>query len=187
MSENIYRKARIPLHYPLVFLLNVLLIIALEVLLLYPTPAPLTEALLREQAPAYSAAVIRNHTESADITWYLVEREPEVLEVVPLRKHIFLQTRGRLLTDQITPVSAEAAHVEITTRAGIGGSTVMIGTEVEPWADEHSDYPLQMRSKYSRSHLGANGGAAVGGKYVLLGIALSLLEGILWHKIRGNI
>lgn len=177
MSENIYRRARLPLHYPLVFLMNVLLIIALEVLLFYPTSLPLTDS-------ALSGSVIRNATESGTITWYLVETEADTLHLVPVRKHVFIHSRGKLLTSQIVDIPADTEYMEVTTLAGIGGSTVKIGTEVEPWADEQSDYPIQMRSKYSRTYLGANGTGAVAGKYFLLGVLLSLLESFLWNKIK---
>lgn len=177
MSENIYRRARLPLYYPLVFLMNVLLIIALEVLLFYPTSLPLTDSDL-------SGSVIRNATESGTITWYLVETEADTLQLVPVRKHVFIHSRGKLLTGQIVDIPADTEYMEVTTLAGIGGSTVKIGTEVEPWADEPSEYPIQMRSKYSRTHLGTNGGAAVAGKYFLLGVLLSLLESFLWNKIK---
>lgn len=45
-------------------------------------------------------------------------------------------------------------------------------------------YPLQMRSKYSRTHMGANGQYAAG-VYFLLPLLLSLPESFLWNKIRG--
>lgn len=184
MSENIYRRAPLPLYYPLVFVLNLLLIVALEVLLLYRTPLPLTEDLLAARDPAYANSAIQNSTECATIVWYLAETQTEEIHLIPVRKHILFQNRGKLLTDQITVIPADTTHVEITTRAGIGGATVMVGSEVEPWGDEVSDYPLQMRSKYSRNATGSAGGYAAGG-YLLLAALLSILESLLWNKIKG--
>lgn len=185
LSDDLGRRAGFPWYYPVVFLLNLALIMALEVLLLYRIPLPLTTETLAATNPACSNSVIRNSTESASVTWYLVESDDSTLQLVPLRKHILLQDRGRLLTNQITAIPADTAHMEITTRAGISGSTVMVGYDVEPWADEQSDYPLQMRSKYSRTYLGSNGVSAVMGKYFLLALALSLLEYFLWNRIKG--
>lgn len=187
LSDDLGRRAGFPWYYPVVFLLNLALITALEVLLLYRVQLPLTDETLAAKNPSYSNSIIRNSTDSASVSWYLVESGDHTLHLVPLRKHILLQNRGRLLTDQIAVIPAETAHMEITTRAGIGGSSVMIGREVEAWADEQSEYPLQMRSKYSRTYLGSNGVGAVAGKYFFLALALSLLEYFLWHKIKGNI
>ena len=183
MSENIYRRARLPLYYPLVFALNMLLVVALEVLLLYRTPVPLTLDTLTAADPSYAGATLQNSTECATIRWYLAETQTGEIHLVPVRKHIMFQDRGKLLDDQITVIPADTVHMEVTTRAGIGGATVMVGSEVEPWGDEQSDYPLQMRSKYSRNATGSAGGYAAGG-YFLLAALLSILESLLWNKIK---
>lgn len=185
MSENIYRRARLPLYYPLVFVLNMILVVALEVLLLYRTPLPLTVDTLAARDPSYSDAAFQNNTECATIIWYLVETPTGDIQLVPVRKHILFQDRGKLLDNQITVIPADTVHMEVTTRAGIGGATVMIGSEVEPWGDEVSDYPLQMRSKYSRNATGSAGGYAAGG-YFLLAALLSILESLLWNKLKNG-
>lgn len=184
LSDDLGRRAGFPWYYPVVFLLNILLILAVEVLLLYRLPLPLTEAILAEKLPDYPNASIQNSTESGTLCWYLVQTEAEELQLVPVRKHILFQNQGKLLTSQITPIPADTSHMEVTTRAGISGSTVMIGTEVEPWDGEQSEYPLQMRSKYASGNIGNAGRYAASG-YFLLGILLSILEYILWNKIKG--
>jgi len=185
ISSDIGRRAGVPWYYPVVFLLNILLILAAEVLLLYRQPVPMTEAILAEKLPAYHNASIQNSTESGTIVWYLVQTEADELHLIPVRKHILFQNRGKLLDSQITLIPADTGHMEVTTRAGIGGSTVMIGTEVEPWDGEQSEYNLQMRSKYAGGNIGNAGRYAASG-YFLLGVLLSILEYVLWNKIKGN-
>lgn len=185
MSENIYRRARLPLYYPLVFVLNMILVVALEVLLLYRTPLPMTVDTLASEDPSYAGSTLPNSTECATIRWYLAQTQTGEIHLVPVRKHILFQGRGKLLDDQITVIPTDTAHIEVSTRAGIGGATVMIGSEVEPWGDEISDYPLQMRSKYSRNATGSAGGYAAGG-YFLLAALLSILESLLWNKLKNG-
>ena len=70
--EDANRKAGIPFYYPLVLFLNIALIIALELLLVYQHPFPLTEELLAKQLPAYENASILRTTDkpsSAGIWW----------------------------------------------------------------------------------------------------------------------
>lgn len=186
MSENIYRRARIPLYYPLVFLLNVALIIAIEVLLIYKHPVPLTEAVLNEQSPVYENAVITADDYSGYIQWYLTETETGEYHLIPARRHTLFTNRCKILTDQITVIPPDTAQMEVQTRTGITGATVQVGTDVEPWDEGTKQEGLNLRSKYHGYYNNGTGQYAIGG-YFLLGVLLSLLESFLWNKIKGSI
>ena len=180
--EDVNRKAGIPFYYPLVFFLNIALIIALELLLVYKHPFPLTEELLAKQLPAYENASILHTTDKTFICWNLVETESGDFHVVPVRRHVLFFNRCKLLPDQIVAISPDTAETEITTRDGIAGSTVLVGREVAPKAGVESTGELGIRPKwYGNSSLPAY----TYGFYFLLGLAMSLLEAFLWHKIKG--
>lgn len=183
LSDDLGRRAGFPWYYPVVFLLNLALIFALELLLLYRTPLPLTQATLAERDPAYADAVIVNSTQNSTVSWYLVETGDGTLHLLPFQRNQINQNRGRLRTNQIVTIEADTAYTEVQTKVGIGSTTVTIGTEVEPWADEVQEHPLKMRSKYA--------GMNSSGKYtvtffIFLAVALSILESVLWNKIKNG-
>ena len=91
--EDANRKAGIPFYYPLVLFLNIALIIALELLLVYQHPFPLTEELLAKQLPAYENASILRTTDKTFICWNLVETEAGDYHVVPVRRHVLFFNR----------------------------------------------------------------------------------------------
>lgn len=183
LSDDLGRRAGFPWYYPVVFLLNLALIFALELLLLYRTPLPLTQAALAERDPAYADAVIVNSTQNSTVSWYLVETGDGELHLLPFQRNQINQNRGRLRANQIVTIEADTAYTEVQTKVGIGATTVTIGTEVEPWADEVQEHPLKMRSKYA--------GMISSGKYtftffILLALAMSILESVLWNKIKNG-
>ena len=183
LSDDLGRRAGFPWYYPVVFLLNLALIFALELLLFYRTPLPLTQAALAEKDPAYADAVIVNSTQNSSVSWYLVETGDGALHLLPFQRNQINPNRGRLRTNQIVTIEADTAYTEVQTKVGIGATTVTIGTEVEPWADEVQEHPLKMRSKYA--------GMNSSGKYtftffILLALAMSILESVLWNKIKNG-
>ena len=180
--EDANRKAGIPFYYPLVLFLNIALIIALELLLVYQYPFPLTEELLAQQLPAYENAFILRTTDKTFICWNLVETEAGDYHVVPVRRHVLFFNRCKLLPDQIVIVPPDTAETAITTRDGIAGSTVLVGQEVAPEAGAEPTGEMEIRPKwYGNSSLPTY----TYGFYFLLGLAMSLTEAFLWHKIKG--
>lgn len=181
MSENIYRRARIPFFYPLVFLLNVAVVIMLELLLGYTLPANLTEDILAQELPGYKNAVIEQTVESAEVYWYLVKTQTGDCHLIPARRHALFFNRCKLLDDQITVIPADTAEMEVTAKTGITASTLLVGTEVEPKVGQPPQPGLNMRPKwYGRSQAGTYAFAG----YVFIGLTLSFLESFLWNKLR---
>ena len=179
--EDVHRRAGVPFYYPLVLILNVALIIALELLLIYKHPFPLTQELLAKELPAYENAAILRSTDKTFIGWTLVETENGEYHVVPIRRHALFFSRCKICDDQIVIVPEDTREMEITTKAGITGSTVLVGREVAPEYGQALTGEMEIRPKwYGNSNLPTY----TYGYYFLLGLAMSLLEAFLWHKIR---
>ena len=100
LSDDLGRRSGFPWYYPVVFLLNLALIIVLELLLFYRISLPLTEELLEKKDPAYAGSTIVNTTENYTMTWYLVQTDSGELQLVPAQRHDILRDRGRLRLDQ---------------------------------------------------------------------------------------
>ena len=184
LSDDLGRRAGVPWYYPVVFLLNLAIILLIEFFAFYGTPLPLTEEALAKKEPAYAEAVIVNSTQNVSVSWYLVETGEE-FHLVPYQRHMFLPNHGRLRSKQIVTIPADTAYMEVQTKVGIGATTVTVGTDVEPWSDEVQEHPLKMRSKYAAS---GGGGSA---KYtftffMFLALAMSIVEYIIWNKIKNG-
>lgn len=180
LSDDLGRRAGFPWYYPVVFLLNLALIFAFQLFAFYRTPLPMTIDALAEKEPAYSNAAIVNSTENSTVSWYLVETETQELHLVPVQRNEIRQDRGRIRTNQIVKIPEDTAYTEVQTKVGIGATTVTVGTDVEPWADDVQDHPIKLRSKYA----GYNSSM----KYTftffcLLALAMSIGEAVIWHKI----
>ena len=179
LSDDIGRRAGFPWYYPVVFLLNLAIVVLIEFFAFYGTPLPLTEEALVKKEPAYAGAVIVNSTQSASVSWYLVETGDE-LHLIPYQRNIFLPDHGRLRSSQIVTIPADTAYMEVQTKMGINASTVIVGTDVELWSDEVQEHPLKMRSKYS----GYGSGKYALTLYMFLALAMSIAEYIIWNKIK---
>ena len=181
LSDDLGRRAGFPWYYPVVFLLNLALVLLIEFFAFYGTPLPLTEAALAEKEPGYADAVIVNSTQNAAVSWYLLDTGDE-LHLVPYQRNMFLPDHGRLRRNQIVTIPADTASMEVQTKVGIGATTVLIGTEVEPWTDEVQDHPLKLRSKYA----GTGSGKYTFTLYIFLALAMSISEYIIWNKIKNG-
>lgn len=185
LSDDLGRRAGFPWYYPVIFFLNLALILALELVLIYRIPLPLTEAVLAEKDPAYADAVIVNSTQNASVSWYLVENGDGSLHLIPIQRNMIRQNRGRIRTNQIVTIPADTEYTEVQTKVGIGATTVTVGTDVKPWNDEVQEHPVKMRSKYA-SIGGAGSEKYTFTLFIFLALALSILESVLWNKIKNG-
>jgi len=183
MSENIYRRARIPLFYPLVFLLNVAVVIMLELLLVYTLPIPLTGECLARELPGYENAVIENGVEGSNYYWYLAKTEGGEYHVIPLRRHSLFFDRCQIVDDQITVIPSDVPEMEVKVKVGLTGSTLLIGTQVDADYDDADTAVLNMRPQWFG--LSQAGTYALAG-YVFWGLLLSFLESFLWNKLKAR-
>lgn len=183
ISSDVGRRAGVPWHYPLVFLLNLTVILVLELLLVYKYPIPLTETILAERNPAYANAVIQNSTDSNTIIWYLVETEDKEIHLLPTLRHAVFHNHCRIYDDQTVIIPPDTTEMEVLTRHGISGTTVLVGTEVQPQeGEEPAEGALQMRPKYYN-----NTGKYTFGFYFFMALAMSIVEFIIWNKIKGSL
>ena len=185
LSDDLGRRSGFPWYYPVVFLLNLALIIVLELLLFYRISLPLTEELLEKKDPAYAGSTIVNTTENYTMTWYLVQTNSGELQLVPAQRHDILRDRARLRLDQAVTIPADTAYMEVQTRHGISAETVTVGTEVEPWNDDPQDFSIKLRSKYAYNSM-SNSGKYSYTFMIFLALALSILESVIWNKIRNG-
>ena len=183
LSDDLGRRAGFPWYYPLVFLLNLAVILAVQLLAFYQTSLPLTEAALAEKDPVYENAVIRNHSGNSTVTWYLVETPDTQLHLVPVQRHMFLPDRGRIRTSQIVTIPSDTAYMEVQTKVGIGATTVTVGTEVEPWADEVQEHPIHLRTKWAKNAMNSSVKYTFT-LFLFLALAMSIGEAVIWHKIK---
>ena len=185
LSDDLGRRAGFPWYYPVVFLLNLALILAIQLLALYTTSLPMTEAALAKKDPAYQGAVIRNHTANSSVDWYLVETQSKDLHLIPVHRNMILQNRGKILNKQTVVIPSDTEYMEIQTRIGIGATTVMVGTDVEPWADEVQEHPMKLRSKYAQTG-GAGAEKYTFTLFLFLALAMSIAESVIWNKIKNG-
>ena len=183
LSDDLGRRSGFPWYYPVVFLLNLALIIVLELLLFYRISLPLTEEILAKKDPAYAGSTIVNTTENYTMTWYRVQTDSGELQLVPAQRHDILRDRGRLRLDQAVTIPADTAYMEVQTRHGISAETVTVGTEVEPWNDDPQDFSIKLRSKYAYNSM-SNSGKYSYTLMIFLALALSILESVIWNKVR---
>lgn len=185
LSDDLGRRAGFPWYYPVVFLLNLALIFMIQLLVFYTTSLPMTEAALAEKAPAYEGAVIQNYTSNSSVSWYLVETQSDELHLIPVHRNQIRQNRGKLLLKQAVVIPADTAYMEVQTKVGIGATTVTVGTEVEPWADEVQNHPVKLRSKYA-SIGGAGSEKYTFTLFIFLALAMSIAESVIWNKIKNG-
>ena len=185
LSDDLGRRAGFPWYYPVVFLLNLALIFIIQLLVFYTISLPMTEAALAEKAPAYEGAVIQNYTSNSSVSWYLVETQDHELHLIPVHRNQIRQNQGKLLLKQAVVIPADTAYMEVQTKVGIGATTVTVGTEVEPWADEVQDHPVKLRSKYA-SIGGAGSEKYTFTLFMFLALAMSIAESVIWNKIKNG-
>ena len=179
--EDVYRRAGFPWYYPLVFILNIALIIALELMFIYQLSVPLTEETLFQQNPAYENATILRSLDNNIFDWYLVETDSSEYHVIPIRRHALFVNRCQICEDQIVAVPDDTAEMEITTKAGITSSTLLVGREVAPQYGGKLTGEMEIRPKwYGRS----SAPTYAIGFYFLSGLGLSLLEYAAWNKLK---
>ena len=181
--EDVHRRAGFPWYYPLVFVLNIALIIALELMFVYKLPVPMTGKLISRELPEYENATLHRSLDQSLIGWYLMEMDTGEYHVVPVRRHSVFINRCKLCSDQIVVVPGDTAEMEVTTKAGINASTILVGREVATQYGGEPTGQMELRPKwYGRS----NAPSFAYGIYFFSGLGLSLLEYLLWKKLKAK-
>lgn len=125
MQNEKYWNSKIPVKLAALFLLNVALIIALEVLLLYRFPSPLDEAALAQANPDYIGCRVLSQDSRNSLHFYVVQTANGETELLPAKQHGLFYGRARLLDSKAVALSGlaeETVHVRI----GIHTATVHV-------------------------------------------------------------
>ena len=163
-----------PLSFVLVLLLNIVLVVALEVALLYRIPDPLTPESLQIADARYENCRVYgqiNLDGNSGIRFYRVQTLDGQTDIVPLQRHSFFPSRAKLRENKILK------NIDLTEEST---EQVMIGTKL---------YTIFVSD--GSVHAGLTGGgsplSAALAKYMGLGAVLAFMELLLLEKIRGNI
>lgn len=162
-----------PLSFVLALILNIVLVVALEVALLYRVPVPLTPESLHSADSRYENCRVYgqiNLDSGSGIRFYRVQTQDGETDIIPLRQHSFFPSRARLQENKILK------NADLTAEST---QQVMIGTKL---------YTIFISD--GSVHAGLTGSAsslsAALAKYMGLGAVLAFAELLLLEKLRGN-
>lgn len=147
----------------------------------YPLSVPLTEETLSQQISAYKKATILRSLDNNILDWYLVETDTNEYHVVPVRRHPLLIKRCQICDDQIVLIPKDTTEMEITAKTGIVSSTLLVGRNVATQYGGEPTGEMEILPKWYGSN---SMPTYVLGFYFLSGLGLSLLEYILWNKLK---
>lgn len=182
MHNEKYYRSKIPVKLVLLFLANLFLVGALEVLLLYRSPVPLTAEALSEFDSTYEHCTISQAHQRGHLWCYLVKTEAGETHLVPMKAHGLVFTRGRVYRDQIVTIPVDLQEDTYNIKIGIHTSTVTVSRTPIPYMDTQEPAELYMAISYAS--LGNAQETAV--LYFLLGAVLTFLELAVIQLIKGN-
>lgn len=162
-----YMRSKIPVGLILLFLLNVMLIIALEVMFFYQLPARIDETALAAMNPQYHSCMIRSEDHANSLSCYLVEQEDGSLHLVSTRKHGLFFTRAKKIDD--TPVSVSEGE-RIPVKIGV----------------HTAEITYHNRNTITIFHYTEDGFRSAGTLYMVLGAILEGLELALYQLLKGK-
>lgn len=162
-----------PLSFVLLLLLNIMLMVALEVALLYRVPTPLTPQTLEKVSARYENCRVYGKIDlysGPGVHFYRVQTQDGETDLVPLRQHSFFPSRSRLYSRKI---------LENLDLNGEASRQLLFGTNL---------YTVFISN--GSVHAGMTGGGAflqaALAKYMGLGAVLAFAEMLLLEKLRGN-
>ena len=162
-----------PLSFVLVLLLNIVLVVALEVALLYRIPVPLSLETLEKVSARYENCRVYgeiNMYSGPGVHFYRVQTQEGETDIIPLRQHSFFPSRTRLVSRKV---------LENVDLSGESSRQVLFGTNIYTIFISHGSV-----------HAGMTGGGAylqaALAKYMGLGAVLAFAELLLLEKLRGN-
>ena len=133
MYKEKYYSSKTPLPLVLLFLLNMFLVVAFQLLFVFKYPTGMDETVLRRVNPQWTdCTILSQDSYSIDLYAYLLELPDGSRQLVTLKPHSFVFGRAKLADIQIVePVEAEQTFyvktgVHTAEIAVIGGNTVDI-------------------------------------------------------------
>lgn len=107
-----------------------MVVIALELLLLYPVPVPLTEEALAQYDSDYEGCTILYTADRGKLSCHLVQTTDGELHMVPTHGHSLAYKRAKVLKKYIAAVP-ENEDITLPVKVGLHTSNVTIGTEAQ--------------------------------------------------------
>lgn len=180
MSREQHYMSKVPPKLILLFLVNLILIIGLEVLLIYRYPAKLDTQTLASFDDSYEDCTILQAHQRGYLWCYLVQTQEGEIRLIPVRTHSIFFNRGRIYDDQIVTISEDIQETVFPVKLGLHTSTVTVSSEPMPnmLTQEPSDLYMAISSA-------ASGDAAT--VYMLLAAVLELAELFVIYKIKGTV
>lgn len=162
-----------PLSFVLFMILNIILVIALEIALLYQFSLPLTSEILKQTDARYENCRVCNEINidtNPRIHFYRVLTQDGQTDIIPLQRHSFFPSRVRLRENKI---------LENINLGEPDTHQILLGTDI---------YTIFISD--GNVHAGRTGGGAsvqtALTKYLGLGALLAFVELLLLEKLRGN-
>lgn len=174
-----YWRSKIPLPLVLLFLVNFFVVIALEVLLLYRTPLPLTEESLAKFDSTYTGCTILQEHRRNQLWCYLVETQSGDVHLIPAKSNGLFLSKGRIYGKQIIPVPEDISETNYNIKIGIRTSTVTVSPEPIPYMENQQPGELFLAISYAAT--GDYRGTIT--IYIAIAAILEVLELALWHLL----
>lgn len=162
-----YLRSKIPVGLVLLFLLNAVLIVALEVMFFYRLPANLNETDLSAMDSGYQGCRIRSEDRANSLSCYLVECSDGSLHLVSTKNHGLFFNRARKIGD--SPISVSEGE-RIPVKVGIRTAEVT-----------YHDSNLITIFHYNGSSF-----QGIGTIYMVLAAILEALELFLYQLLKGQ-
>jgi len=170
MHREKYWRSKIPLPLALLFLINIFLIVAVELLVVYKYPAVPDEAALKNYDPIYAQCTILSNDASSYLGGYLVQTSDGSSHLIVTKSHPIILKRAKILHAEALPSDGGNEQM-IYVKNGIHTSEIVItGGDT-----------VTVRYSYGG---GINEMTTL---YLVLGAVLEGLELLIWHLIKhGN-
>lgn len=172
---------KLPIWLILLFVANILLVMALEVLLLYRTPLPLTADALADADSRFAGAALSQNQQRGYLHCTLAETTDGDVYLIAVRAHGLAYNRGRLLDKQITPITKDA-DTTVNVKVGIYTSTLTTSPSPPTWLEDIPEEDLYLIIDHSSSA----SGSSIGVLYLAIGAVLTFLELAVIQLIKGG-
>lgn len=129
MHNDKYYRSKIPLRLVLMFLVNLFLVMAVEILAIYKYPAQLDKSTLAKYDSCYSGCTILSTDSVGKLSCYLVETETGEIHLVTTRIHGIFFSRADIVDVQTVDAAQTTLSVKIgirTSEISVTGQTVSI-------------------------------------------------------------
>ena len=177
MHREKYWSAKVPVVLAVIYTLNLLLVIALEIMLLYPSSLPLTPDSLADFDSSYENCRILDTFQQGKLHCCLVETDRGQIHMIPFQGHSLAASRSRILKKYITIVP-EQEQITVPVRIGAHTSQIIVSPEPIPGSEFYTS-GLYVSIYYSRSNSGT--------LYMVLAGILAVLELGFFQLLKQNL